>query len=60
MIGLLFRDYLIEHPDVARCYGELKLRLSRTYRHDRVAYTRAKMGFIHAITSRAVQPSVKV
>jgi GrpB-like predicted nucleotidyltransferase (UPF0157 family) len=29
---LLFRDYLIEHPEVAREYGDLKLRLSSAHR----------------------------
>jgi GrpB-like predicted nucleotidyltransferase (UPF0157 family) len=43
---LLFRDYLIEHPDVARQYGELKVRLARAHVHDRIAYTRGKSEFI--------------
>ncbi len=43
---LLFRDYLVEHPDVANEYGTLKLFLSQTYHHDRVAYTQAKTEFI--------------
>lgn len=43
---LLFRDYLIEHPDTAREYGELKTRLSREHRHDRIAYTEGKTEFI--------------
>lgn len=50
---LLFRDYLIGHPDAARAYGELKERLSKTHRGDRVAYTRAKSEFIAEITRQA-------
>lgn len=43
---LLFRDYLIAHPDVAQQYGDLKQRLAATYPRDRAAYTRAKSDFI--------------
>ena len=50
---LLFRDYLIEHPDVARRYAELKMRLSERHAGDRVAYTEAKSAFIADITARA-------
>ena len=52
---LLFRDYLIEHPDVAREYGKLKMKLSDAHRNDRVAYTRAKSDFIRAVTEKAKQ-----
>lgn len=52
---LLFRDYLIEHPDVARQYGELKEKLSRLHRNDRVAYTEAKTKFIQTVTEHAKQ-----
>jgi GrpB-like predicted nucleotidyltransferase (UPF0157 family) len=50
---LLFRDYLIEHPDVAREYGRLKQALSRRHEQDRVAYTHAKSEFIRTVTERA-------
>jgi GrpB-like predicted nucleotidyltransferase (UPF0157 family) len=50
---LLFRDYLIEHPDVAMEYGELKMRLSGAIRNDRVAYTQAKSDFIRRVTAMA-------
>jgi GrpB-like predicted nucleotidyltransferase (UPF0157 family) len=50
---LFFRDYLIRHPDVARDYAELKLRLSERHGQDRVAYTEAKSDFIVAITAKA-------
>ena len=52
---LLFRDYLIDHPDVAREYGDLKMRLSKAHREDRVAYTQAKGDFIERITGIAVR-----
>jgi GrpB-like predicted nucleotidyltransferase (UPF0157 family) len=50
---LLFRDYLIRHPDVAREYAALKLRLSDQHGRDRVAYTEAKSAFVAAVTARA-------
>lgn len=52
---LLFRDYLIEHPDVAKEYGDLKARLSGTHQNDRVAYTQAKSDFVRRVTRRAMQ-----
>jgi GrpB-like predicted nucleotidyltransferase (UPF0157 family) len=50
---LLFRDYLIEYPDVAQEYQDLKLRLSNDYPNDRVAYTNGKTEFIVRITKIA-------
>ncbi len=50
---LLFRDYLIEHPDTAREYGDLKVRLSRVHQNDRTAYTEAKSDFIGRVTETA-------
>ncbi|NCC50655.1 MAG: GrpB family protein [Spartobacteria bacterium] len=50
---LLFRDYLIEHPDVARQYGVLKLTLSQAHENDRVAYTEAKTEFVVRVTKTA-------
>jgi len=50
---LLFRDYLIEHPEVAREYEALKRRLASESPRDRVAYTRAKSEFIARVTEGA-------
>ena len=50
---LLFRDYLIDHPDVAREYSNLKEELSEVHHADRVAYTESKTNFIRAVTKRA-------
>lgn len=47
---LLFRDYLIEHPEVANEYGILKLKFSQVHQNDRVAYTKAKTDFIVRVT----------
>ena len=48
---LLFRDYLIQHPDVAEEYQ--RLRLAAEYPNDRVAYTRGKTGFILRVMKKA-------
>ena len=50
---LLFRDYLIEHPQVAREYEDLKFRLASAYPNDRVAYMKGKTEFVLRITEQA-------
>lgn len=43
---LYFRDYLIEHPEIAKEYADLKLHLKEEYEHNRDAYTDAKGEFV--------------
>ena len=50
---LLFRDYLVFHPDVAKEYEVLKLSLWHRYEHDRDGYTNAKSDFVKKITEFA-------
>jgi len=50
---LFFRDYLNEHPGVAKEYEALKLKLWKKYEHNRDGYTDAKTDFIHKWTSEA-------
>jgi GrpB-like predicted nucleotidyltransferase (UPF0157 family) len=50
---LLFRDYLIENPEAAKAYQELKLKLADEHPGDRIAYTEAKTAFIQRVTSQA-------
>lgn len=50
---LYFRDYLIEHPDAAKKYEELKLELWKVYEHDRDGYTYAKTKFVQGYTEKA-------
>lgn len=50
---LLFRDFLIEMPDVAKQYEKLKLRLASKCAGDRLAYTRGKAQFIERVTAQA-------
>ncbi len=52
---LLFRDYLIEHPDIAQEYSALKAKLSERHDKDRVAYTAAKTEFIRTTAEQAKQ-----
>ena len=53
---LLFRDYLIAHPETARAYERLKRDLASAHPNDRVAYTRSKTAFIQRITAQAKKP----
>ena len=46
---ILFRDYLIAHPEVAKEYEKLKLSLLPKYKNDRDGYTEAKTDFIKRI-----------
>lgn len=48
-----FRDYLCTHPEAAREYESLKLKLISTYRHDRDGYTAAKSPFIAKILNQS-------
>ena len=50
---LLFRDYLIEQPEVAKEYEALKFRLASASPQGRVAYTRSKTEFILRVTEEA-------
>jgi len=50
---VLFRDYLLAHPDVAEAYGALKRELARRHSHDRGAYTEAKTAFVENVLGRA-------
>ncbi len=50
---LYFRDYLTEHPEAAREYEEMKLRLWREFEHNRDAYTDAKTAFVRRYTELA-------
>jgi len=50
---LLFRDYLIAHPEVAREYEAVKLGLASAHPNDRVAYTKGKTEFVERVTAEA-------
>ena len=50
---LYFRDFLIEHPEVAREYEKMKLILWKKFEYDRDGYTNAKSEFIQKYTKEA-------
>lgn len=50
---LLFRDYLIAHPEQAWEYEQLKRNLAAAHPNDRAAYTNAKSAFIQELTAAA-------
>ena len=50
---ILFRDYLIAHPEVAQEYQQLKIKLAQQYTCDREEYTNAKGEFVNKILKLA-------
>lgn len=50
---LYFRDYLMEHVDVAKEYEKMKLELWKQYEHNRDEYTNAKTEFVLKYTEEA-------
>ncbi len=50
---LYFRDYLNEHPQIAKEYEMLKLQLWKRFEHNRDAYTNAKTEFVRKWTAKA-------
>ena len=50
---IYFRDYLNTHPEIAKEYENLKLRIWKKYEHDRDSYTEAKSEFVTKYTTLA-------
>jgi GrpB-like predicted nucleotidyltransferase (UPF0157 family) len=50
---VLFRDYLIQHPGLAREYAALKVELAQRYPTDREAYLSGKEPFIERVLEMA-------
>jgi GrpB-like predicted nucleotidyltransferase (UPF0157 family)/RimJ/RimL family protein N-acetyltransferase len=46
---IAFRDYLIDHPDVAKEYEKLKIELAQQHTFDREEYTNAKADFVDKV-----------
>lgn len=51
---LAFRDYLIEHPDEAKRYGELKVKLAGRHRDERRRYAEGKEALIAELEEKAM------
>ena len=52
---LYFRNYLNEHPEIAREYEKLKLYLCKQFKHDRDCYTEQKTNFVRKYTEQAIK-----
>jgi GrpB-like predicted nucleotidyltransferase (UPF0157 family) len=52
---VMFRDWLSLHPEDARAYTALKVRLAEQFARDRAAYTEAKASFVEEILRKAQQ-----
>lgn len=50
---IYFRDYLLDHPDTAKEYEEMKLKLWKEFEHDRDGYTDGKTEFVRQVTRQA-------
>jgi len=50
---LYFRDYLLEHEDVAKAYDKLKIEAAAKFKHNRDLYTDSKTAFIKKYTGIA-------
>ena len=50
---LYFRDYLLEHTEVANEYEAIKIDLWKQFEHDRDGYTDAKQEFVMKYTELA-------
>lgn len=51
---LNFRDYLIAHPDEAKAYADLKIKLAEAFRHNRRGYVTHKQDFVKALEAKAL------
>jgi len=50
---LYFRDYLLDHSEIAKNYEAIKLKLWKKYEYDRDAYTEEKTVFVKKYTDQA-------
>jgi GrpB-like predicted nucleotidyltransferase (UPF0157 family) len=56
---LVFRDYMITHPDDAKKYESIKTDLALKYPNNRTLYTQSKGDFIDTIFKKAAAGSTK-
>jgi GrpB-like predicted nucleotidyltransferase (UPF0157 family) len=49
---LLFRDYLRDHPAIAKEYAQLKQQLAMKYPNDREAYLEGKTEFVEGVLAK--------
>lgn len=58
-IHLNFKNYLLKHPEDAKKYGELKLKLASQYPNDTHQYQEGKMEITNELVKRAITFSSK-
>jgi GrpB-like predicted nucleotidyltransferase (UPF0157 family) len=46
---IAFRDYLMNHPEAMKAYGEFKIKLAEQFSNDITSYVNAKHEFIQNI-----------
>lgn len=51
---LYLRDYLKSHPDDAKEYADLKIKLALQFSHDRRSYVKNKQDFVTALEKKAI------
>jgi len=51
---LYFRDYLNEHPEIAKVYEKLKLSIWKSFEYNRDGYTESKTAFVREYTQKAI------
>lgn len=52
---IIFRDFLLIHPEIVQAYSQLKLELAGRYPTDRETYTESKSTFIAQVIMQAKQ-----
>ncbi|GIO22476.1 hypothetical protein J11TS1_10570 [Oceanobacillus sp. J11TS1] len=50
-----FRNYLRNHPDIAKEYGELKSHLALSFPNDITRYSKGKDSFIKKVEARSLK-----
>ncbi|WP_449537714.1 GrpB family protein [Ferdinandcohnia sp. Marseille-Q9671] len=55
MIHLVFKKYLIMHPEDAKKYGELKMKLARQFPNDTHMYQEAKAFYVNELVKKAIK-----
>ena len=52
---ICFRDYLIAHPEAAKNYAELKIRLAKEFSKNRMAYVENKHDYIKLLEQKSLK-----
>jgi len=58
-IHLYFKEYLINNPEDARSYGNLKIKLAKQFPNDIHKYQEGKEFFVNELVKKAINWSLK-